>query len=57
MSNQRVSSQLDTWMIQFSSVAQSCPTLHDSMDCSTPGLPVDYQLPFTQTHIHWDLDD
>ena len=38
---------------QFSSVAQSCPTLCDPLDCSTPGLPVDHQLPgFTQTHIH-----
>ena len=40
--------------IQFSSVAQSCPTLCDPMDCSTPGLLVHHQLPeFTQTHIHW----
>jgi len=39
--------------ITFSS-AQSCPTLCDPMDCSTPGLPVHYQLPeFTQTHVHW----
>ena len=38
---------------QFSSVAQSCPTLFDPMDCSTPGLPVHHQLPeFTQTHVH-----
>ena len=36
-----------------SSVAQSCPTLCDPMNCSTPGLPVHHQLPeFTQTHIH-----
>ena len=40
--------------VQFSSVAQSCPTLWDPMDCSTPGLPVHHQLPeFTQTHVHW----
>ena len=39
--------------IQFSSVTQSCPTLCDPMDCSTPGLPVYHQLPeFTQTHVH-----
>ena len=39
--------------VQFSSVAQSCPTLCDPMDCSTPGLPVQHQLPeFTQTHAH-----
>ena len=38
--------------VQFSSVAQSCPTLCDPMDCSTPGLPVHHQLPeFTQTHV------
>ena len=37
---------------QFSSVAQSCPTLCDPMGCSTPGLPVHHQLlEFTQTHI------
>ena len=39
--------------VQFSSVAQSCPTLCDPMNCSTPGLPVHHQLPeFTQTHVH-----
>ena len=38
---------------QFSSVAQSCPTLCDPMNRNTPGLPVHHQLPeFTQTHIH-----
>ena len=38
----------------FSSVAQSCLTLCDPMDCSTPGLPVHHQLPeFTQSHVHW----
>ena len=42
----------------FSSVVtQSCPTLCDPMDCSTPGLPVHCQLPeFTQTHVHWGGD-
>ena len=40
--------------VQFSSVAQSCPTLWDPMDCSTPGLIVHHQLPeFTQIHVHW----
>ena len=40
--------------VQFSSVSQSCLTLCDSMDCSTPGLPVHHQLPeSTQTHVHW----
>ena len=39
--------------VQFSSLAQSCPTLYDPMDHSTPGLPVHHQLPeFTQTHVH-----
>ena len=34
-------------------VTQSCPTLCDHMDCTTPGLPVHHQLPmFTQTHVH-----
>ena len=40
-------------ILQFSSVAQSCPTLFDPMNRSTPGLPVHHQLPeFTQTHVH-----
>ena len=38
---------------QFSSVAQSCPTLCNPMNRSTPGLPVHHQLlEFTQTHVH-----
>ena len=38
---------------EFSSVAQSCPTLCDPMNRSTPGLPVRHHLPeFTQTHVH-----
>ena len=38
---------------QFGSVAQSCLTLCDPMNCSMPGLPVHHQLPeFTQTHVH-----
>ena len=46
---------LDTsWnSVQFTSVAQSCPTLYNPMDCSTPGFPVHHQLPKpTQTHVH-----
>ena len=40
--------------VQFSSVAQSCLTLHDPMDCSTPGFPVHHQLREpTQTYVHW----
>ena len=39
--------------VQFSSVAQSCLTLCDPMNCSTLGLPVHHQLPeFIQTHVH-----
>ena len=39
--------------VQFNSVAQSCPTICDPMNCSTPGLPVHHQFPeFTQTHVH-----
>ena len=38
--------------IQFSSVTQSCPTLCDRLNRSTPSLPVHHQLPdFTQTHV------
>ena len=39
--------------IQFGSVAQSCPTLCDPMDCSTPSFPVHHEFPeLTQTHVH-----
>ena len=39
--------------VQFSSVAQSCPTVCDPMNRSTPGFPVHHHLPeFTQTHVH-----
>ena len=38
---------------KFSLVVQSCLTLCDPMNCSTPSLPVHHQLPeFTQTHVH-----
>ena len=44
------------WSI-IRSVAQSCPTLCDPMNRSTPGLPVHHQLPeFTETHVHWVSD-
>ena len=40
-------------VIQFSPVTQSCPTLCNPMNCSTPGLPVHHQLPkSSQTHVH-----
>ena len=42
---------------QFSSVAQSCLTLCNLMDCSTPGFPSSHQLPeLAQTHVHWVSD-
>ena len=42
---------------QFSSVAQSCLILCNSMDCSTPGFPIHHQLPeLAQTHVHWVSD-
>ena len=51
------------WFLLFSNhhpftlVAQSCPTLCDPMNHSTPGFPVHHQLPeFTQTHVHWVND-
>ena len=41
------------YSVQFSSIAQSCPTLCDPMNCSMPGLPVHHQLPeLTQTHAY-----
>ena len=48
-----VTTQIRHGSVQFSSVTQSCPTLCDPMNCSTPGLPVHHQLPeFIQTHVH-----
>ena len=43
------------WLVFcFSSITQSCPTLCNPVDCSTPGFPVHHQLlEFTQTHVHW----
>ena len=54
-------SVLIQWMnlnlFHFSSVTQSCPTLCNPMDCSTPGLPVYHQLlESNQTHVHWVSD-
>ena len=50
--NQKLCSNVD--LVRFSSVAQSCLTLCDPMNLSTPGLPVHHQLPeSTQTHVHW----
>ena len=44
---------LESASVQFSSVTQSCPTLCNPMNRSTPSLPVHHQLPeFTQAHVH-----
>ena len=44
----------EQYSVMFSSVTQSCSTLCDPMDCSTPGLLIHHQLPvLTQTHVHW----
>ena len=46
------SSQKNLSFIQFTTVAQLCPTLCDPMDCSTTGFPVHHQLPeIAQTHV------
>ena len=48
---------LQTHMEYSSSVTQSCSTLCNPTDCSTPDLPVHHQLPeFIQTHVHWVAD-
>ena len=53
MVNKHMKRCLASLIIKFSSVAQSCPTLCDPVNCSTPGLPVHHQLAeFTQTHAH-----
>ena len=53
VSSRNTPSQTYPASVQFSSVAQLCPTLCDPMNRSTPGLPVHHQLPqSTQTHVH-----
>ena len=43
----------DAIKVQFGSIAQSCPTLCDPMDCTTPGFPIHHQLlELAQTHAH-----
>ena len=50
----RLNSENFSSSVQFSCVAQLCPTLCDPMDCSMPGFPVHHQLPeLAQTHVHW----
>ena len=45
------------YCFQFSPVIQSCSSLCDPMDCSTPGFPVHQQLSeLAQTHVHWVSD-
>ena len=52
--NSSLSMFQQTHSVQFSSVAQSCPTLCNFMNCNTPGFPVSHQLPeLAQTHVHW----
>ena len=48
----------EAWMVEFCcSVTKSCTTLHDPMDCSTPGSSVLNYLPaFAQIHVHWASD-
>ena len=53
-SNINVSDYYYNESVQYSSVDQSCPTLCDPMNCSTPGFPVHRELPeLTQTDVHW----
>ena len=48
------SHRTQTFQICCCSIAQSCPTVHDPMDCSTSGFPVFHHLmSFAQTHVHW----
>ena len=51
--SQKEKHQYSISSVQFSSVAQSCPTLCNPRNRSMPGLPVHHHLPeFTQTHVH-----
>ena len=53
-SNPQSLKEAKRYSVQFSSVAQSCPTLCDPMNLSMPALPVHHQLlEPTQTHVHW----
>ena len=53
MTNKHMKRSSTSLVVQFSSVTQSCPTLCDPMNRSTPGLHVHHQLPeITQTHVH-----
>ena len=55
--NRYCNKSMSQGLLKFSSIAQSCLTLCNPVDCSTPGLPVHNQLPeVTQTHVHWVSD-
>ena len=55
--NMWITTLMENESVQISSVGQSCLTLYDLMNHSTPGLPVHHQLTeFTQTHLHWVSD-
>ena len=52
--HERVTNTFTFFLFRLSSVTQSCPTVWDSKDCTTPGFPVHHQLPeMAQTHVHW----
>ena len=56
-SRTKIYNKSSSQIVSVSSVAQSCPTLCDPMDCSMPVLPVHHQLPeTTQTHVRWVSD-
>ena len=58
LSSLKCMAQYLSYSVQFISVTQSCAPLCHPMDCSTPGLPVHYQLlEFTQTHVHQVSDE
>ena len=51
--SQMLKNRIKAASVQFRSRAQSCPTLRNPMDCSTPGFPVHHQQPeLAQTHVH-----
>ena len=57
MVNKHIKRCLISLIVQFSSVAQSCPTLCDPMDCSVPGFPALHHLPeLAQIHVHTHQD-
>ena len=56
-SNRFITQRLEIEDFYCCSVTQSCPTLCNPMNCSTPGFPVHHQVPeSTQNHVHRDSD-